>query len=286
MKFTKEQQKRLEELLKLKESSTLDDLEQKELDHLSALKKKFDSQEVKTTAGELEKMAELQAERIAQKAIAPLEEKIAKLTAKGGWMKAENSEMKEKRKEFVKGMKLIAQGRTQEALSSCAKALNTGTDADGGVLVDTEIEAEIIRVAEKSGVARRVCDFRTVSSQEVKIRKANGGAVVYWVDEGLAITHSQSSFGKLLLNCKKLAGVTTITEEMNEEDPKAFEIAIQDIVDAMTLDEDAQFATGDGTVFKGVLNEIGVVEVVMGTGKTTYDKVTGLKSLKNLKQKT
>lgn len=65
-----------------------------------------------------------------------------------------------------------------------AKALQTGSDVDGGYLVPTEIDTVIDRVASTVSALRGLADVKTIGSKSIKMRVKVSGTAGRWVGEG------------------------------------------------------------------------------------------------------
>jgi len=64
------------------------------------------------------------------------------------------------------------------------KALQRGSDVDGGYLVPTDIAAEIDRVAGTVSVIRNLADVRTIGTNKHQFRVKTSGLAARWVGEG------------------------------------------------------------------------------------------------------
>jgi len=121
-------------------------------------------------------------------------------------------------------------------------------NVSGGYLVFPEYENSIIRLVEEYGLVRR--KMRTVPMiGDTKGRpRRTGGLDAYFVGEGSAITESTGSWDWVNLVAKKLAAITTASNELMSD-------AIISIADQATMEIALAFATkedlcgfqGDGT---------------------------------------
>lgn len=64
------------------------------------------------------------------------------------------------------------------------KALQTGSDPDGGYLVPVELDRNIDRVASSVSAMAGLADVRTIGSESIKMRVKTSGVSARWVGEG------------------------------------------------------------------------------------------------------
>lgn len=123
-----------------------------------------------------------------------------------------------------------------------------GINSAGGFVVPDEFESEIITLREQYGVFRRNARIVPMGSDVKRLPKRTSTYVAYFVGEASAITESQPVLDQIQLTAKKLAVVTTISSELNEDnvvnlgDEFAGETAY-----AFSLKEDDCGFNGDGT---------------------------------------
>lgn len=129
-----------------------------------------------------------------------------------------------------------------------SKAHTEGTNSAGGFLVPDEFETELIKLREQFGVARRACRVRPMISDVQKIPRQTGGLTAYFPGEATAITESTKTLAQVTLTAKKLAVLTTISNELNED---AFlnlaDDVARDIAYAFAQKEDFCLFMADGT---------------------------------------
>ena len=129
-----------------------------------------------------------------------------------------------------------------------AKAHTEGTNSAGGFLVPDEFETELIKLREQFGVARRACRVRPMISDVQKIPRQTGGLTAFFPGEATAITESTKTLSQVTLTAKKLAVLTTISNELNED---AFlnlaDDVARDIAYAFAQKEDFCLFMADGT---------------------------------------
>ena len=283
------QKKRLAELKTLQNSGELSAEELGELKALETIEQKDNEQVVQVKKGDLKEVAKDQAESIIKSAVEPLAESVKSMESSvkkfAGMIKSEYRDPQIK-KDFVEMVKNLDKIKSGAMDASHFKALNMTVEADGGVLINREVEAEIIQYLEDYGLARQVCDVRAVSSRSGKANTFGSGSVAKFIDEATKIGETQPVFGEILYNLKKLGAIGIVSSELDSEDPRAFDYLVQDIASAIAHREDFVFLNGTGASddlnggFTGVLNLAGAQNIAGDAGQTTfseainYDKIT------------
>ena len=146
------------------------------------------------------------------------------------------------------------------------KGHQEGINSQGGFLVPDEFENELITLREQYGVFRRNARIFPMSSDVKRIPKRTSTLTAYFVGEAAAGTESTQAFDSITLVAKKLMALTTITNELNEDnvvnlgDDVAGEVAY-----AFALKEDDCGFNGDGTSTYG-----GIVGLKNALTDTTY----------------
>ena len=127
--------------------------------------------------------------------------------------------------------------------------------ADGGFLVPETLRSEILQVALETSIVRPRAQVIPMESLRVPIPMIDdtshvssvfGGVVAYWTEEGASITESQASFGRVVLDAKKLTAFASVPNELLA-DATAFGAFFDTIFPrALAWYEDVAFMTGDG----------------------------------------
>src|SRR5258708_33228760 len=98
------------------------------------------------------------------------------------------------------------------------KRLGSGAAGDGGFLIPETVRADIMQLAIETSIVRSRATVIPMSSLRVPIPMIDdtshvsslfGGIVFYWTEEGPALTVSQASFGRGVLEAKTLTGVAS-----------------------------------------------------------------------------
>lgn len=172
----------------------------------------------------------------------------------------------------------VAQGGT-------VRALDTLTDADGGVFIPTVVYNEVLRLVPTYGVIRNLARVITGVSGPIKIPNLAAGLVAFWVGEGAEIKARKPTFGSVSLDPEKIGLIVPWTTEVREEvGASLLDLIVTLIAEAFGLLEDQTALYGDGTAvyggITGLANAAGVNSYTMGAGDTTaaaltYDDLLG-----------
>lgn len=119
-------------------------------------------------------------------------------------------------------------------------AMSEGINTAGGVLVPSEMEQTIITLREDYGVFRANTRVRPMGRDTLLIPRRTAGLTAYWVGEGVAITASDMALDQVQLVAKKLATLTYLSTELDED-------AIVSIIDALTQEIALALATMEDT---------------------------------------
>lgn len=128
--------------------------------------------------------------------------------------------------------------------------------ADGGFLIPEQLRSELLQVALESSIVRsraRVIPMDTLRVPIPMIDSSSnassvfGGIVAYWTEEGASLTESQASFGRVVLEAKKLTAYAEMPNELIA-DATAFTGFFDQIYpEALAWYEDKAFISGSGT---------------------------------------
>ena len=185
----------------------------------------------------------------------------------------------------------IATDRVQFEQTQVEALHQEGVNASGGYLVFDEYENSIIRLVEEYGIVRK--KMKTVPMMsDVKIQpRRTGGLTAYFVGEGASITESTGSWDNVKLVAKKLAAITTASNELLSD-------AIISIADEATREIALAFATkedlcgfqGNGTsTYGGIVGVVQKLSTINGVNdggglslgaNNTYAEVTDAELMK------
>jgi HK97 family phage major capsid protein len=158
------------------------------------------------------------------------------------------------------------------------KGQNETTDADGGYLVPQVLAREIIFLRDKYGVMRQNARVMGMSSDNLNVPKNSASTTAYWPAENTNITASQITFTNVQVLAKKLAILTQVSSELNEDSIVDVGSALaEDMAYVMAYNEDLATFLGDGTgTYGGITGVVDAITQVAGAGKIyTAANVTG-----------
>lgn len=143
----------------------------------------------------------------------------------------------------------------QAKASQIKNSFGSTVPADGGFLVPEEIRSELLTVSLQSAVVRSRARTIPMSSLRVPIPMVDcttnngsvfGGIVCYWTEEGASLTESQTAFGRVVLEAKKLTGYAEAPNELIADAPAFGAYLDQTFPEAMAWYEDLAFTSGTG----------------------------------------
>ncbi len=135
-------------------------------------------------------------------------------------------------------------------------AMSSTVPADGGFLIPEEFRAELLRVALETAIVRPRARVIPMASLRAAIPTVDstsnastvfGGVTAFWTEEAAALTQSQPTFGRVVLEAKKLTAYTEVPNELVQDSA----ISVQAIIDSMfpaaiAWYEDVAFLAGTG----------------------------------------
>lgn len=170
----------------------------------------------------------------------------------------------------------------QDKLQRLRNAFDSTVPSEGGFLIPEVLRSELLRVALETGIVRsraRVIPMETLRVPFPAIDATSnassvfGGIVGYWTEEGAALTESQASFGRIVLDAKKLTAYTTVPNELLSDSVISFQAFIDQIFpEALSFYEDIAFLKGSGVGEPlGMLNPTNgaIVTVAKEAGQAT-----------------
>jgi len=161
-----------------------------------------------------------------------------------------------------------------------ATGASEGVGSEGGFLVQTDFQAELMRLTHETGVLVGLCDNTTVgaNSNGLKINAVDeasrvdgsrqGGIQAYWTAEAGALTKSKPTYRQMELTLQKLTGLYYATDELlmdkqalGQEISGAFSEEF-----GFKLDDAIVRGSGAGQPL-GILGHAGTVSVAKETGQ-------------------
>ena len=171
------------------------------------------------------------------------------------------------------------------------KGQNETTDADGGYLVPQILARELIFLRDKFGVVRQNARVMGTSSDNLNVPKNTASTTAYWPAENTNITASQITFANVQILIKKLAILTQVSSELNEDSIVDIGAALaEDMAYVMAYNEDLACLLGDGTstyggitgVFKEIIDNAGSNYIQTAAATTGNWGATTLVDLRKL----
>ena len=157
--------------------------------------------------------------------------------------------------------------------------LSEGTDADGGYLVPTEFEREVVNGLKETGSIRSIARVITTASER-KIALAATHSQAHWTDENAAYTESNPTFSQKSLDAYKMTDLIRVSEELLQDAFFDLEGYIRDeIVSAFAELEDSAFCVGTGSgqptgIFTANGGDVGVNAAA--ADKVTFEEIVDL----------
>jgi HK97 family phage major capsid protein len=128
--------------------------------------------------------------------------------------------------------------------------------ATGGFLVPENLRAELLRVSLESAIVRSRARVIPMDSSRVPFPTIDstsnasnvfGGVAAYWTEEGAALTESEATFGRVVLDASKLTAYCEVPNELLQDSIISFSAFIDSIFpSAISWFEDIAFLRGTG----------------------------------------
>ena len=125
--------------------------------------------------------------------------------------------------------------------------LSTDVDANGGYLVPTEFEKQIVDALKEENVMRKLCKVITTDSER-KIPVAATHSVANWTAENAAFTESNPTFDQKTIDAYKLTDLIKVSTELLDDSVFDLEDYIaREFAYAFGVAEEQAFCVGTGT---------------------------------------
>ena len=160
-------------------------------------------------------------------------------------------------------------------------AMSSTDPATGGFLVPEEVRSELLQFALENAIVRPRATVIPMASLRAAIPFVDattnsgsvyGGVIAYWTEEGAALVQSQPSFGRIVLEAKKLTAYTEVPNELRQDSQPSVEALLYSMFPkAIAWFEDIAFLRGTGVGEPlGVLNALNTAMLnVPGQGGQT-----------------
>lgn len=177
----------------------------------------------------------------------------------------------------------------QARLHRIRNAFSSTVPSEGGFLIPEVLRSELLRVALETAIMRPRARVIPMESLRVPFPAIDatsnassvyGGIVGYWTEEAAALTASQATFGRIVLDAKKLTMYTEAPNELISDSAISFQAFIDQIFpEAMGFYEDDAFLNGTGVGMPlGVLNGGNLISVAAEVGQPA-DTITWINVL-------
>ena len=137
--------------------------------------------------------------------------------------------------------------------------LNVADPVQGGYLVPTEFDSQIVSKLEEENVMRKICRIITTASEH-KITIVASKPAASWIGEGEQIDFAEERFGQVSLDAKKLAVAIRTSNELLADSYFDLEAHLsEEFGNAMARAEEESFlnGTGENNQPKGLLTFLG-----------------------------
>lgn len=160
----------------------------------------------------------------------------------------------------------------------------------GGFLIPEIMRSDLLQLALESSIVRSRATVIPMSTLRVPIPTVDdtshvsslfGGVVFYWTEESASLTESQATFGRVVLDAKKLTGFFKVPNELLADAPAFSSWFDTRIPMGLAWFEDLAFMTetGAGTP-QGFINSPASVQVTAQSGQATktivWENIVGM----------
>ncbi|MFD5564523.1 phage major capsid protein [Kitasatospora griseola] len=177
-----------------------------------------------------------------------------------------------------------------EKLSQLRNAASSVSPADGGFLVPETLRSQLLQIALEQSVVRPLATVVPMDSARVPFPMIDtttnqgsvfGGMVAYWGEEGAALQDSSPKFGRVVLDAKKLTGLSAVPNELLQDSAVSFSALIESLwPKALAFSEDNAFLVGSGVGeplgARGTGNTAAVTVTRANANKIQYPDVVGM----------
>jgi HK97 family phage major capsid protein len=168
-----------------------------------------------------------------------------------------------------------------EKLGALRNAASSVSPSDGGFLVPETLRANLAQIALEDSIVRPRATVVPMDSARVPFPMIDsttnqgsvfGGMVAYWGEESAMLTDSNPKFGRVVLDAKKLTGLSAVPNELLQDSIVSFSALLESLwPKAIAFSEDAAFQTGSGVGepkgYRGAANKAAVA-ITRGTAST------------------
>ena len=167
----------------------------------------------------------------------------------------------------------VRKGETNGLAAIESKAMSVGSNADGGYLVPTEVEAAIGRLLSKASPMRAIADVRQVSATLYKKPFNTNGTLAGWIGEAAGRPQTGSAtLSELQFPTMELYAMPAATQALLDDSIVNIDEWIAREVETVFAEQETDaFLNGDGiTRPKGILSYTKVAQGSWSWGNTGY----------------
>ena len=183
--------------------------------------------------------------------------------------------LEQTKKDFIGALVSLRAGN-----ADAIKAMNTGTDSDGGYLVHPEFEKGVLRIMGNYGLWKD-CSVSKMNSNTKYFILRKSGLQVFYVDEAGAYQDTKWGYERKELTAKKIGAILSATYELIDDNAEASEIwakAQEEFAEAFAMFLDKEVLTGTATgnsKMKGICNlqNVNVITTSGNAGTLTADNL-------------
>lgn len=168
--------------------------------------------------------------------------------------------------------------RKLENVRSFQNSFGSEDPGAGGFLIPEIMRSDLLQLAIEESIVRSRATVIPMSTLRVPIPTVDdtshvsslfGGVTYYWAEESSAIPESQASFGRVVLDAKKLTGFFKVPNELLQDAPAFSAWFDTRVPQGLAWAEDVAFLTetGAGTP-EGIINGAGYIQVARGGTNT------------------
>ena len=157
--------------------------------------------------------------------------------------------------------------------------MTTGDNTKGGFLVPEPLEASIIELREQMGIFRQDANVVSMGDAVMILPKMSSELTSYYVGENTTITPSDMGIHQIKLEARKLATLTVVSSELNEDSViSVAEMLARSVAQTFATQEDSAGFLGDGTsTYGGIVGLAGALAAgskVTATSLQTFGTLT------------
>lgn len=166
----------------------------------------------------------------------------------------------------------------QTKLSRIRNAFSSVVPSEGGFLIPEILRSELLALSLETAIVRPLARVIPMESLRVpfpsidstsNVSSVYGGLVAYWTEEGATLQASQASFGRVVLDAKKLTAYAQVPNELMSDSLISMQALLDQLFpEALGWYEDDAFLSGSGVGMPlGVFNSSAAISVPKEVGQ-------------------